>query len=63
MSEKIRAIIEKTPVRYDGREIAITISLGVTEYLPGEEKADIIKRADDAMYEAKKKGRNRSEKG
>jgi len=62
ISEKLRTVIEKTPIAYDGREITATISLGVAEYRPQEAKMDIIKRADDAMYLAKRKGRNRSEK-
>lgn len=39
----------------------ITISAGVAEYQPGEEAADLIKRADDALYAAKNNGRNRVE--
>lgn len=37
---------------------AITISIGVTEYLGGEDPASFIERADDALFEAKKAGRN-----
>ncbi len=37
----------------------ITVSIGVTEYQPGESMNEFIKRADQAMYIAKGKGRNR----
>jgi len=36
----------------------ITISVGVAEYTPGEQMADLIERADAALYTAKHNGRN-----
>ena len=43
----------------------ITASLGVSNYVPGEPIKELIERADRALYEAKKFGRNRvlSEEG
>ena len=38
----------------------LTISLGVTEYRPGETVSTMLKRVDTAMYAAKQGGRNRS---
>jgi diguanylate cyclase len=37
----------------------ITLSVGVAEYYPGESISDFIGRADAALYEAKRGGRNR----
>ena len=37
---------------------AITISVGATEYLEGEDPVSFIERADSALFEAKKVGRN-----
>jgi diguanylate cyclase (GGDEF)-like protein len=36
-----------------------TASFGVTEYIPEEELNAVMKRADDALYNAKKLGRNK----
>lgn len=37
----------------------VTISLGATQYVPGEETEQFIERADTALYEAKQTGRNK----
>lgn len=37
----------------------ITCSFGVTEYIAGEIPSEFINRADQALYQAKEKGRNR----
>jgi two-component system, cell cycle response regulator len=43
-----------------GAELEITISIGVTTANPGyEDRNQLLKRADDALYEAKAAGRNR----
>ena len=36
----------------------ITMSMGVTSYQPGESAAEFVERADQALYTAKKLGRN-----
>jgi len=38
---------------------SISISVGVAELTPGEDPAALLERADKALYEAKKTGRNR----
>ncbi|MCP4372796.1 MAG: diguanylate cyclase [Deltaproteobacteria bacterium] len=40
-------------------EEKITISIGVTEYHPGDQLSEFIQRADKAMYLSKEKGRNK----
>jgi diguanylate cyclase len=51
-----REVVNKTSNKSFGR---ITLSAGITEYAPGEEIVDFIGRADAALYNAKKSGRNR----
>ena len=48
--------------RGDGREVGvITLSVGVATLRPQEEAKTLIERADEAIYAAKKAGRNRVE--
>jgi diguanylate cyclase (GGDEF)-like protein len=59
VAERLRSSIEKTPVRVSGREINMTISVGVaTKDENTLELETLIARADQAMYIAKYKGRN-----
>lgn len=37
----------------------ITMSIGVSAYVPGEDLQDLVKRADEALYAAKNAGRNK----
>jgi diguanylate cyclase (GGDEF)-like protein len=39
--------------------IKFTISCGLTDWQPGESDDDLIRRADEALYEAKHRGKNR----
>jgi len=46
----------------DGREIPITVSIGLAGFVPGEEMdpAGVFELADRALYEAKQRGRDRA---
>ncbi|HNW91687.1 MAG TPA: diguanylate cyclase [bacterium] len=43
----------------DGKVLSVTISLGVAEWQPGQQPEHLIHCADEALYEAKHRGRNR----
>ena len=43
----------------DGHRISVTVSLGTTQLLPGDNPETLVRRADKALYEAKAKGKNR----
>lgn len=41
------------------RQVDVTLSIGVAQLQPGWDERDIMKAADEALYEAKDAGRNR----
>ena len=45
---------------HDGREVFVTFSGGVTGWRPGESLQVALERADAALYEAKRTGKNRT---
>lgn len=57
-AENIRAMIEGTEYYYELKE-NITFSMGVAQYKTGESSSELIDRADEMLYKAKKEGRNR----
>jgi diguanylate cyclase len=60
-AEKVRNLIEKTRFVYKGAEVPVTISLGLTQVEPADQEPEMLfKRVDNAMYQAKKEGRNRT---
>ncbi|MEP0354168.1 diguanylate cyclase [Paraglaciecola sp.] len=59
LANKIRETIEKTPLTLNGLIIEITASGGVSGYRKDDNNAgDMLKRADEGMYQAKSEGRN-----
>jgi two-component system chemotaxis response regulator CheY len=63
LAERIRSAISASPVGSQSGEIPMTVSLGVTigGNQIGEDAATLIAAADEALYRAKKAGRNRVE--
>ena len=57
IAEKIRVLIESSSLVENK---AVTVSLGVAEYIDKELAVDWLKRGDDAMYNAKETGRNKT---
>jgi two-component system cell cycle response regulator len=62
IAERIRLHVAGSPFRVMGGEelLTVTISIGVAASLgDGDDQAKLVRRADEAMYEAKVGGRNR----
>lgn len=55
IAEKLRVMIEQNNFGLSWR---LTASFGVTQFIKGEPKESIIRRSDEALYEAKKISRN-----
>lgn len=59
-AEKIRRYLETHPIRYEGLDILISVSMGIALYPNHAENADELKKvADLALYTSKKRGKNR----
>ena len=62
--EHARQLAEATRMRVGQADFPgcgrLTISLGVTEYRPGETLSTMLKRVDNALYSAKRGGRDRT---
>jgi two-component system, cell cycle response regulator len=61
VSERVRQSVERFRFEYEGKRISVTVSLGLAGMPNPEIKApeDLLARADRALYEAKRGGRNR----
>jgi diguanylate cyclase (GGDEF)-like protein len=60
-TERIRLVIYDEPMRFVGADMPITISasFGVASVMSADSIDDVIRLADEALYKAKNKGRNR----
>ena len=60
LAERVRQRLEATPFVVDGADVTVTASIGVSEGgAQSEGIGDLMKRADQALYQAKREGRNR----
>jgi diguanylate cyclase (GGDEF)-like protein len=61
VGERVRSMVESTSLQFDRKSFAVTISLGVACTLGDAALTpiDLIRQADEKLYEAKRRGRNR----
>ncbi|MAE71536.1 MAG: hypothetical protein CME06_13845 [Gemmatimonadetes bacterium] len=59
MAEKIREKVEHTSFWFQDQPLQITISLGAGQIVAEEKPEALLRRVDDALYDAKRRGRNR----
>ncbi len=61
LAERLRSTIEHNPLEAEGLTISMTISVGGTVFMPGDDPERLFQRADQMLYHAKNQGRNRVE--
>lgn len=59
VAERLRNGVEHDTIECVEQRIRLTISLGLTQASARDDMRDLIRRADDALYQAKEEGRNR----
>lgn len=59
VAEKLRRLVENTPLVLGGDTIVTTVSVGATLGVPQDSIESLVKRADELMYASKERGRNR----
>lgn len=59
IAERIRSRVAACPVHHDGKDIYVTISIGISSFDENPDIFNLIAHADAAMYRAKDDGRNR----
>ncbi|MCI0455121.1 MAG: diguanylate cyclase, partial [Candidatus Dadabacteria bacterium] len=61
LGEKIKHKVEQSQLKFEGRELSVTVSLGIATSPETEPTMDdLIQRADRALYQAKRLGKNRT---
>ena len=55
---RVQSDLSRNPFQHGGRNVSITFSAGVAERVTGETEEALIARADAALYDAKKEGKN-----
>lgn len=59
-AERYRKAIESATVKFEGKSLSVTTSIGVAAFGPAEDSAEmLVRRADEALYKSKQSGRNR----
>ena len=60
LADRLRLRVEALTILHAGVSIRVTVSMGVATYEPGTPgKGQLFKRADERLYDAKHRGRNR----
>jgi diguanylate cyclase (GGDEF)-like protein len=57
--EKMRMLVEKSALRHEDQTLQVTVSIGAALVKKGETHDELIKRADELLYQSKEQGRNR----
>lgn len=58
VAERARKLVETTSVSINNCNLGVSISLGVSTFSAEDDRDSLFQRADEALYLAKKSGRN-----
>ncbi|HEU4421253.1 MAG TPA: diguanylate cyclase [Pilimelia sp.] len=59
LAERLRAAVAATPITTEGGPLHATVSIGIAQLRPGDpDLSALLARADAALYQAKRRGRN-----
>jgi diguanylate cyclase len=61
LAEKLRASVEERKFTYLDSPVPVTVSCGIAEFKDGLNAEQVFEKADQALYHAKRNGRNRCE--
>jgi two-component system, cell cycle response regulator len=66
LAERLRRLVEQYEFKFEDKKIPVTISVGIgtmtaTNVPPFADAAELVNRADQYLYKAKRGGRNRVE--
>ncbi|WP_019142936.1 bifunctional diguanylate cyclase/phosphodiesterase [Noviherbaspirillum massiliense] len=59
LAERVRISTEQIDFSEIARNLTVTVSIGISEFRPGDTVSQLIAWADQALYQAKSSGRNR----
>ena len=57
--ERVREAVQAHTLPHDGQQICMTVSIGWAQHQRDESLEETLQRADQALYQAKREGRNR----
>lgn len=61
LANRILTAVRASPVRFEGRSIAYTVSIGASDFTTQTSFGELLAESDTALYRAKKAGRDRLE--
>jgi diguanylate cyclase len=59
VAEKLRLAVQECDTHFHGQPVELTVSCGLTLLSEGDTAESALERADQALYRAKRAGRNR----